>query len=118
MSTAHFDQTESRVARRLAGEDVRQGQFVSVLYETVGFPSFFWCGDSAVAARSELVHIRRHSPWGGVPLKVKAVCLPFVFVKPPTGKSFPIDVRQSELVHLPQQYGELVWKRMKRKKRK
>ena len=106
------------LASRLAAEEVRAGDLVSVLWQSWDFPSFLWCGDASVMPPEEMVHVRAKSPLGGVPLKVKAVCLPFVFVKEPAGRCFPIDLRRCEMVRLDDKYAECAWRRLKKRKRK
>lgn len=108
------------VAASVAPEDLRCGDFVSVLNELVDFPSFLWC-DSLSRAPEELIRVRCCALDGGTPLKIKAICLPFVFVKSPRGLPQTIDVRQAQLVRLNKRYAKTVWqafrKRAKSKRR-
>jgi len=106
---------ESHVARSLAGEELRCGEFVSVLYEICELPSYLWSGDPQLLPPGELVRIQCRSSEGGVPLKVKAICLPFVFVKKPCGQHRTLDVRQHRLVRLNEDYAQAVWKAMSKK---
>jgi hypothetical protein len=105
-------QTETRneLAKTLAAEDVRRGDYVSVLYEIVEFPSFFWCSDSWALPPDQPVRLKWRTADCGLPLKVKAVCLPFVFVKKPCGEYRTLDLRHHVLVRLTPQYGRAVWK--------
>jgi hypothetical protein len=81
------------VAKTLAPEEIRAGDFVAILRVTTQWPSFFWCGGEAPQPVESAIRI----PWilndGGVPLRVVSVCLPFVLAKPPTGPSIILDVR-------------------------
>jgi hypothetical protein len=104
---------ETHVARLLAGEELRCGDYVSVLYEICELPSYLWCGDPQLMPPGELVRIQCRSSEGGLPLKVKAICLPFVFVKKPCGQHRTLDVRQHRLVRLNEQYARKVWKTMR-----
>lgn len=108
---------EISVAKTVAGDDLRCGDFVCALNETVEYPSFFWCSDSHVVAPNEPVRVRWRGSEGGIPLKVKAICLPFVFVKSPWRKHEVLDVRQCDLVRLSPKYARPVWKRLKKQKR-
>lgn len=62
--------------------------------------------------------------WDSVPLRVRAVCLPYVFVRTPDRKHRTIDTRATKLVRLPERYAERVVaalheeRRRKRKKSK
>jgi hypothetical protein len=106
------------VAARIAGEDLKRGDFVTVLNELREWPSFMWSCTGLSMAADELVSIR-HMPFdAGEPHKVIAVCLPFVYVKRTKGKVFPIDTRQQQLVRLDPANARLVWKLMVKKSKK
>lgn len=101
---------ESHTAKILAAEDVRCGDFVGILREVVEYPPFFWdCAGEASVPR-EPVRVPVRAADGGVPLKVKAICLPFLLVKTPQGQHRTLDVRQCELVRLGSDYAALAWK--------
>jgi hypothetical protein len=104
--------SETNVSRSLAAEDLRCGDFVGILYEIVQWPSFFWSGDPQLLPPDDLVSLRCRASDGGTPLKVKAICLPFVFVKKPGGQHRILDVRQHQLVRLSSDYAVPVWKAM------
>jgi hypothetical protein len=106
---------ETHVGRPVAPEDLRRGDFVGILSEIAEFPSFLWCHDSQLLAPNELVRISWHPDDGGTPLKVKAICLPFVYVKAPTGLRRTLDVRQCQLVRLNPDCARSVWRALKRK---
>ncbi len=97
------------IAASVAPEDLRCGDCVAVLNEVVEFPSFFWC-DSVLSERDELVRVRCRPSGAGMPLKIKAICLPFLFVKLPLGQCEMIDIRQVQLVRLKDPYAKTVWK--------
>ncbi len=102
----------SSIAASIAPEDLRRGDFVAVLSEVVELPSFLWT-DTLSSCRDELVRVRRLPTEGRAPLKVKAICLPFVFVKSPSGQFRTIDVRLARLVRLEKSYAKTVWKILK-----
>ena len=104
--------SETNVSRSLAAEDLRCGDFVAILHEIVEWPSFFWHCDGQLLPPDEPVRIQSRVDGGGTPLKVKAICLPFVFVKKPCGQHRILDVRQHRLVRLSSKYSEPVWKAM------
>jgi len=101
------------IAAPVAPEDLMRGDCVAVLNEVVEFPSFFWC-DSVLSERHELVRMRCLPANSGTPLKVKAICLPFVFVKSPIGEYEAIDIRQVQLVRLKKHYAKTVWKNIRK----
>lgn len=108
--SADNSECEAYVARSLAAEDLRRGDFVGILHETMEVPSFHWTCDGQLLPPDELVRIVYRPTEGGTPLKVKAICLPFVFVKNPNGQHQTLDVRRHNLVRLSQSYARVVWK--------
>jgi hypothetical protein len=102
--------TNSELSRTLAAEDVRRGDYVSILHEIVELPSYYWNCEAWTHPPEQPVRLRWRTADCGLPLKVKAVCLPFVFVKKPCGEHRTLDVRQHALVRLTRAYGRAVWK--------
>jgi hypothetical protein len=112
MKSEDNDKCETPLARPLAPDDLRCGDFVSILHEVVEWPSFYWFCDPQLWPPGEPVRVLRRVDDCGTPLKVKAICLPFVFVKLPSGHHRTLDVRQHKLVRLNSDYAEAVWKTM------
>ncbi len=108
---------ESTLAKSLAPEDVRVGDYVTPLHEIREWPAFFWFCDSSFEQHEELLRVRLLPENSGAPLKVESVCLPFVLVKPAKGKPFTLDVRRSRLARLSKSYARIAWKAQKNKKR-
>ena len=106
------------VAARIAGEDIKPGDFVTVLNELREWPSFMWSCSGISMPHDELVSIRCMPFDAGEPHKVIAVCLPFVYVKQTKGDVFPIDTRQQQLVRLDPANARLVWKLKTKKSKK
>ncbi len=106
------DRETSSIAAMVAPEDLRRGDFVAVLSEIVELPSFLW-SETLPGGRGELVRLRRLPTEDRAPLKVKAICLPFIFVKLPTGQFQTIDVRLASLVRLEKGYAKTVWKTLR-----
>jgi hypothetical protein len=104
----------SRLARTLAPEDIRPGDFVTLLSVTYEVPSYFWDADATTLPRDEPVRIRCMPETGGVPLRVKSVCLPFVLVKSPRGEHGAVDVRKCRLARLDRKYASDAWKAYKK----
>jgi hypothetical protein len=102
----------SSIAATVAPEDLRVGDFCAILSEIIELPSFLW-DETLPSARGELVRMRRLPTEERAPLKVKAICLPFVFVKSPTGQFQTIDVRLANLVRLERGYVKTVWKSLR-----
>ena len=98
----------------VAPEDLNCGDFVAALNSICELPSFLWCCDSSAVEPDEPVRIQFRAANAGIPLKIKAICLPFVFVKFPNGKSQTMDVRHTQFVRLNSDYARTVWKELKR----
>jgi hypothetical protein len=104
----------STLAKALAPEEIRRGDFVTLLSVTYEVPSYFWDADASTLPRDEPVRIRFVPECGGVPLKVQSVCLPFVLVKVPAGDRSTIDVRRCRLARLDRTYAARSWKAYKK----
>lgn len=110
MKTPVSTSAESALARSLAPEDVRCGQYVSVLDEIVESPAFIWsCAESDLKS-GEMIRVRIKSNEGGIPLRVKSICLPFVAVQTPQLQTQLLDLRRVQLVRLSREYGKTVSK--------
>ena len=114
MKTAHTRNNALHLAACVAPEDLECGNFVAVLNVVHEFPSFLWCCESTSLPYDEPVQISFRGSCKGTPLKIKAICLPFVFVKTPDGKSQSLDIRQIQFVRLNSDYGKAVWKELKK----
>ncbi len=80
------DDTPIDLATTLAPEDIRTGAYVAIARLCVEYPSFLWCDGVPSLAADEPVRIEWLPPSGGMPLRVEAVCLPFVLVRSPDGE--------------------------------
>jgi hypothetical protein len=103
------------VAKPLAPEDIRAGDYVAILDEIYELPSYCWFGDSALHPREELVRIRMVPTRENLPLKVKSVCLPFVLAKHPVGEKRTLDLRRCRLARLDSTYATAAWKAFKKR---
>jgi hypothetical protein len=106
------------LAKSLAPEDVCAGQYVAVLRITYEVPSYVWRGCEAFGDPSELVRISMMPDEAAEPLKVKAVCLPFVLVRSPSGQERALDVRRFHLARLDDRFARAAWKASKPRKTK
>ena len=113
MKTGAASQLESTAAATVAGEDLACGDYVSLLNETVDFPSFLWDACGASLSPHELVRLRLIPENTGQPLKVIAICLPFVYAKTPRGEVATLDTRRAQLVRLDRKCAKLIWKEIR-----
>lgn len=113
MKTQTFTKLEPKVAATIAGEDIACGDYVALLNETVEFPSFLWNACDWSLSPHELVRLSIIPNTAGYPLRVLAVCLPFVYAKTPTGEAMTIDTRRMQLVKLHRKSAKVIWKELR-----
>lgn len=106
---------EPTLAALVAAEDLQCGDVIALLNEVYEYPSFLWLCDGQMTPPDQPVRIRWRARQAGRPLKVVAICLPFVFVETPARRCRTIDVRRCECVRLHRDYARMVWKRLRRK---
>lgn len=102
------------MAKAIAPEDLRRGDYVAVTSETIEFPAFLLCGEAWNSPdgmlRSEALPVD-----AGVPLKVREICLPFVMVRRPAGEYDTLDVRRCRLARLDRGFATASWKALERR---
>src|SRR5437867_1370328 len=106
---------QSHLAASVAPEDLRCGDFMAVLSVIHEYPSFFWCCDSGMSPREEPVRVQRIDADDGKPLKIRAICLPFVFAMDVAGEHRTLDIRLCRLARLSSDYARKVWKTLRKK---
>jgi hypothetical protein len=109
---------ESQIAKVLAPEDLRVGDYVALLHVVREVPSFWWCDGIRAIGPNEPVRIAFMLNNGGVPYRVRSVCLPFVLVKTPSGRSRNLDVRRHRLARLNRAHALAAWKACKKSHRR
>ncbi len=99
----------------LAPEDVRPGDYVTRHDVIVEIPSFMWCGDATLLPPHEPVRSMYRANDAGEPLRVAAVCVPYVLVRPVRGRQFVLDLRKVRLARLDLAFGMQAWMALKAK---
>lgn len=108
--------TPTTLARPIAPDDLQRGEYVAVLNVEYEYPSWLWCCDSGLLAADEPVRVTyRPRSEECEPLKIVALCLPFVFVKRHNGEHRTLDIRGCQLARLDEEYAKAVWKGLKKK---
>jgi len=105
---------EATLAKALAPEDIRPGDFVTLLFVITELPSYWWHGESWNLPHDQPVRIRLTYNCDGMPMRVKSVCLPFVLTKSPAGEQSTIDLRKCQVARLNKAYAKLAWKAYKK----
>jgi len=103
------------VAKPLAPEDIRCGDYLAVLDETYEYPSFYWDSDATLFPPHELIHLRFLPRDETHPLKVVSVCLPFVLAKEPNGSHRTLDLRRTRVARLSRHFAARARKAFKKK---
>jgi hypothetical protein len=98
------------LAKTLAPEDVRPGDYVAVLSEEYEYAAFAWLCDHSLSSHNELIRVRFRPRETAGPLRVIDACLPFVFVKEPKGEGRTLDLRAVRLARLDRAYARRVCK--------
>lgn len=116
MKTKSLTAPQASLAATVAGDDLEIGQYVAVLAEIHEYLSIYW-DDSAGGGLlpQETVRIPFTPATTGEPLRIEAICLPFVFVKTPNGEHRSLDIRNARLARLDKGYARFVLKKSKKK---
>ena len=105
---------ELDIAKVIAPEDIREGMYVALFSETV---EHWPCGDDGAATSKPARPARMD--WlpddGAAPVRVAAVCLPFVLVRRTDGKLGTLDVRRYRLARVSKRFGRRAFERPRRK---
>jgi hypothetical protein len=113
----NYGAAQATLAKALAPEEVRPGDYVTPLYAVAEVPSFWWYADAWNLPPDEPVRLRFTSTCDGAPLRVKSVCLPFVLAKQSSGIALTIDLRRCQLARLDPAYAKRAWKSLKKSQR-
>jgi hypothetical protein len=109
---------DATLAKALAPEDIRRGDFVTPLYVIAEMPSFWWRCDGYTLPADQPVRIRLTPSTEGAPLKVRSVCVPFVLAKTACGELRTLDLRTCQLARLNRAHGKQAWKAVRKATRK
>ncbi len=101
------------ISRPLPPEDVRPGDYVAVLRESHEFINIFALCDPLLG-RETTVRVTLTPDEAGVPLRVVAVCLPFVLVEDGGEKHRTLDLRRHAIARLDEDYARKAMKRLRR----
>ncbi len=95
-----------KVAKQLRADDIRVGEYVAVLCETYEWPAVFCSGvfDAPTVHRATLVPNHTEDP-----VRIEAVCVPFVFVVDTAGKHRVLDLRRVRLARVSGGFGRAVF---------
>jgi hypothetical protein len=107
---------QASLAATVAGDDLAVGDYIAILSETREYLSILW-DDLAGNGLSpqETVRVSFTPTSAGDPLKIEAICLPFIFVKASSGEHRSLDIRMQRLARLDAEYAKYVLKKSKKK---
>lgn len=92
--------SESHIARQIAAEDIRPGQYIVKLRIREERGSCSFESDLEMKVVWEL-------PWDTEPFRVLAVCLPYVMGMDAEESVETLDVRRYRFAHLPEAFGRI-----------
>lgn len=111
------DVRPNSLAKVIAPEDLCEGDLIAVLNVVDEFVPMLLTREAWQESKSVEPLRVMYLPCGDpAPMKVEAVCLPFVLVKQADGAVRTLDVRRYRLARLPIEYGKRVWKLLKEKR--
>ncbi len=116
MKTQSLEKDDVTVAATVAPEDLTEGDDIAILNYVVEFATYHWHGYAfeSNADLSQLVHIK-YTNNDGLPLKVRAICLPYLLVESIDKTHRTIDVRLNQLVRVSKDYASAVRKELGKK---
>lgn len=109
---------DATLARPLAPEDVRPGDYVAVLSEEYEYPAIAWYCEPPMGRETEVIRVRLRPRDTDAPLRVVDACLPFVYVEPPKGPGRTLDLRAVRVARLDRRYARRVCAALEGKKRR
>lgn len=110
--TAKIATNEPTLARSLAPEDVRVGDYVAVMSEEFEYATFACVCDYSLS-NEPIIRLRFRPREPSEPLRVKAICLPFLLVKPLKRKPRTLDIRAVQLARLDKHYAKAARKALR-----
>jgi hypothetical protein len=113
MSTKSEKNQESGIARPLAPEDVRAGDYICVMKVLQEYMPF-WAILEESWKKPELIRLTWMPADSGTPLKVVEVCIPFVLVQQVDGTHKTLDLRRHGVGRLSDRFGSRAFKRLRR----
>ena len=111
------DQVSTPAVRRLGPEDLQRGQYVTVMQRTGQSLNYHLFCESPEHPSVTVERYAYLPKQAGQPLKVLALCIPFVLVKTARGKCHMLDLRRVDLALLSDDFGRAAFKALKSKKK-
>jgi hypothetical protein len=113
MKTNAKCELETTVAATVSGEDVSCGDYVALLSAIYELPTYLWTSGSDFLPASEIIRLKLIPDEAGAPLKVFAICLPFVYALTSSGEMKTLDLRRQQIVRLDRGCAKQVWKQLR-----
>ncbi len=96
------------LARVIAPEDLAPGIFINILHDIDESVPFLTSCETPLTPPRVTTYVSIPQ-WATGPLRVLAVCLPFVLVEFDCGMKRQLDVRRASLVRVPEEYGRVAF---------
>ena len=104
--------TDAGLARAVAAEDLRAGDYIYVLGELLEVLTCLLDREAWKAPETVKLMVLPHS--GKEVMKIVEVCLPVLLVKDKSGKCETMDARLFRFARLPDRFGRKVFKRLRK----
>ena len=106
-------------ARPLHPEDICVGDDVALYRVSYEWPSFLWCcADPSTLPPEQPVRITAYPGGEPQPMRVRAICLPFVVCRLANGDHSTFDIRQIQLARLDRQFAKFARRAIQSQNRK
>jgi hypothetical protein len=106
---------QSELARAVAPEDLRKGDYICVLREIY---ELLACIDAVETWHApKIVRVAMTPCRTSAPRKIVRISLPLVLAREPSGDLTTLDVRRFELARLPDRSGRAMYKQLRKKHR-
>ena len=104
--------------RPLAPEEIRTGDYVVILRETIEYPiGLLYCEPLLSDANAKL-RVTMIPGSGGLPRRTEATYLPYVLTRRPDGQSETLDVRRHQLARVRKRTARAVWRALRKARKK
>jgi hypothetical protein len=110
MKITDEDFESSTLVQSVAGEDLRVGEFVTLLNSVCEYPSFLWDASEHTLPPTEVVRLKYIPKAAGQPLKIIGICLPFVYVRKHNKVVEIIDLRLNQVVRMNSACAKEIWR--------
>ena len=117
--TTETKDSQLSASRRVHPEELAVGDYVALKAVSYEYPSFLWCGaDPVTLPPDQPVRITFLPHRDNAPLKVTAICLPFILCSTHNSGEKLFDLRKTQFVKLDSDFARAARKALSRQEKK